>query len=176
MKKVWLGIVALTGLMLNVGAASSQAPGRDGDRGRGDRRGGPPRFEVGHVLPPPLVEELQLTKEQQAEIAKLEQEVKQRLAKILTAEQIKKVEAFRPRGPGGPPGGGRDRPRPGRDTNPPGRPERPDRPESEQAKQTAAGIQWFATWESGLREAQRTGRPILLVSAAPHCAGVPGIW
>src|SRR5262245_23310204 len=37
------------------------------------------------------------------------------------------------------------------------------------------GIQWFATWESGLREAQRSGRPILLVSAAPHCAGVSGI-
>jgi hypothetical protein len=40
----------------------------------------------------------------------------------------------------------------------------------------SAGIQWFATWESGLREAQRTGRPILLVAAAPHCAGVSGIW
>lgn len=38
------------------------------------------------------------------------------------------------------------------------------------------GIQWFATWESGLAEANRTGRPILLVSAAPHCAGVSGIW
>lgn len=38
------------------------------------------------------------------------------------------------------------------------------------------GIQWFATWESGLREAQRTGWPILLVSGAPHCAGVSGIW
>ena len=39
-----------------------------------------------------------------------------------------------------------------------------------------AGIPWFATWESGLREAQRTGKPILLVAAAPHCAGVSGIW
>lgn len=40
----------------------------------------------------------------------------------------------------------------------------------------ASGIQWYATWESGLREAQRTGRPILLISAAPHCAGVSGMW
>ena len=24
--------------------------------------------------------------------------------------------------------------------------------------------------------AERTGRPILFVSAAPHCAGVSGIW
>src|SRR5947209_1965343 len=38
------------------------------------------------------------------------------------------------------------------------------------------GIQWFASWESGWREAQRSGRPILLVSAAPHCAGVSGVW
>lgn len=38
------------------------------------------------------------------------------------------------------------------------------------------GIQWFATWESARREAERSGRPILLVSAAPHCAGVSGVW
>ena len=38
------------------------------------------------------------------------------------------------------------------------------------------GIQWFATWDSARAEATRTGRPILLVSAAPHCAGVSGIW
>ena len=49
---------------------------------------------------------------------------------------------------------------------------------AEQASSPASsgGIQWFATWESGLREAERTGRPILLVSGAPHCAGVSGIW
>lgn len=40
----------------------------------------------------------------------------------------------------------------------------------------ASGIQWFATWESGLSEAKRTGQPILLVAAAPHCAGVSGMW
>lgn len=37
-------------------------------------------------------------------------------------------------------------------------------------------IAWFGTWEGGLAEAQRTGRPILLVSAAPHCHNVSGIW
>jgi hypothetical protein len=37
-------------------------------------------------------------------------------------------------------------------------------------------IAWFGTWEAGLAEAQRTKRPILLVSAAPHCHNVPGIW
>lgn len=40
----------------------------------------------------------------------------------------------------------------------------------------SSGIAWFATWESGLREAQRTGKPILLVAAAPSCAGVSGVW
>lgn len=37
-------------------------------------------------------------------------------------------------------------------------------------------IAWFGTWEGGLQEARRTQRPILLVSAAPHCHGVSGIW
>lgn len=37
-------------------------------------------------------------------------------------------------------------------------------------------IAWFGTWEGGLAEARRTQRPILLVSAAPHCHNVPGIW
>lgn len=44
------------------------------------------------------------------------------------------------------------------------------------ASQPKAGIQWFAAWESGLSEAQRLNRPILLVASAPHCAGVSGVW
>ena len=40
----------------------------------------------------------------------------------------------------------------------------------------AAGIAWFGQWTEGLKEAKKTGRPILLVSAAPHCRGVSGIW
>jgi hypothetical protein len=43
-------------------------------------------------------------------------------------------------------------------------------------KATTAEIAWFASWESGLAEAQRTNRPILLMSAAPQCHGVPGMW
>src|SRR5688572_24526865 len=38
------------------------------------------------------------------------------------------------------------------------------------------GIQWFTSWQSGQREAERLNVPILLVSGAPHCAGVSGIW
>lgn len=37
-------------------------------------------------------------------------------------------------------------------------------------------IQWYATWDMGLRQARASGRPILLVAAAPHCHNVPGIW
>jgi hypothetical protein len=39
-----------------------------------------------------------------------------------------------------------------------------------------SGIAWYGTWESGLAAAKRTGRPILLMSAAPHCHQVPGMW
>ena len=39
-----------------------------------------------------------------------------------------------------------------------------------------AAILWYATLDRGLAEAKRTGKPILFVSAAPHCAGVSGMW
>lgn len=41
---------------------------------------------------------------------------------------------------------------------------------------TKPGIQWFATWEQAKAEAERTGRPILFTSAAPHCRNVSGMW
>ena len=37
-------------------------------------------------------------------------------------------------------------------------------------------VAWYGTWEQGLRVAGASGRPILLVSAAPQCHGVPGLW
>lgn len=37
-------------------------------------------------------------------------------------------------------------------------------------------IQYNATLDRGLAEAKRTGKPILFVRAAPHCAGVSGMW
>ena len=40
----------------------------------------------------------------------------------------------------------------------------------------AGGIQWHGTWKGGLAEAQRTGKPILLVSGVPQCHNVPGVW
>lgn len=41
---------------------------------------------------------------------------------------------------------------------------------------SSGGIAWYGTWSQGRAEAERTGRPILLMSAAPQCHGVPGMW
>ena len=39
-----------------------------------------------------------------------------------------------------------------------------------------ARIAWHGTWKDGLAAAKAARRPILLVSAAPHCKQIPGIW
>lgn len=165
MRRHGVGILALGCLAVCVWSAMSQQPGRPG-KGPSRRPGGPPPgpFEPGRVLPPPIREQLDLTPEQETQLSELEKEVRERLLKLLTPEQRAKLREFPQRGPEGPP--------PGR---PPLREGRDGGPEAA-ASTPPNGIAWFATWESGLREAQRTGRPILLLSAAPHCAGVSGIW
>ncbi len=45
-----------------------------------------------------------------------------------------------------------------------------------EAPQKSDKIAWHGTWQAGLAEAERTGKPILLVSAAPQCHNVPGVW
>src|SRR5262249_52499372 len=62
-------------------------------------RKGPPRFEMGKVLPPFVRESLDLTPAQQDQIAELEKEVRERLRKILTAEQQKRAESIQPKEP-----------------------------------------------------------------------------
>ena len=39
-----------------------------------------------------------------------------------------------------------------------------------------ARIAWWPTVEQGRAEAARTGKPIFLLSAAPQCQNVPGVW
>ncbi len=88
-----------------------------GGPGGGRGFGGPP--QPGQVLPPFLAERLELTPEQQKQLDALQKEVDARLAKILTAEQKKRLEEMRQpfgrggRGPGGPPPGGPGGPPPG---------------------------------------------------------------
>jgi Spy/CpxP family protein refolding chaperone len=177
-------LTALT--VLAVATSEAQPPeGKNGKKGPpGDQNGppgGPPRFQLGHVLPPFVREELELTAEQEEQIEALEKQVKAKLEKILTAEQRKKLKSIRPPGP--PPGGpegpnggpnGRPEDRGGREGEPPPKKKRQEQPGDQEA--AAGGIQWFTTWKHGKAEAARTGRPILLLSAAPHCAGVSGIW
>lgn len=38
------------------------------------------------------------------------------------------------------------------------------------------GIQWYTDMAQGFAVAKETGRPILLLSAAPQCSEVPGDW
>ena len=41
---------------------------------------------------------------------------------------------------------------------------------------TEPQVAWFGRWADAKAEAARTGRPILLMSAAPQCQGKPGVW
>jgi hypothetical protein len=103
-----LAIAAVFGVL-----AISQPPG---DRGPGDGppgqdpqgrgpNGGPPRgFQLGWVLPPHIREQIELTPEQEKQIAEIEKEVKSRLEKILTDKQKEKIQQTGP--PGGGAGGG----------------------------------------------------------------------
>jgi len=63
--------------------------------------------------------------------------------------------------------------------------QRPQRRSAEPTKSTEAssanesipsGIAWYGVLTDGLAEAKATNRPIFLMSAAPQCAGIPGMW
>lgn len=171
--------------------AAAQSPGRErgrdddnGPLGRPPRAGPPGRFEPGRLLPPPIRAELDLTEEQERQLDDLEREVKGRLLRILTDTQQQKLREHRRPPPGGFDGPPDDAGPPDIDAPPAQRSRRsapkklspPAAAAAAKPENAPAAIQWYATWDSGLREARRTNRPILLVSAAPHCAGVSGIW
>lgn len=44
------------------------------------------------------------------------------------------------------------------------------------SKKVATGIAWYGVLQDGLNEAKRTGKPILFITAAAQCGGVPGMW
>ncbi len=37
-------------------------------------------------------------------------------------------------------------------------------------------VAWHGSLEKGLAAAKSSGRPILLISGAPHCQLIPGVW
>lgn len=49
-------------------------------------------------------------------------------------------------------------------------------PSVESTFQYPKSIAWIGTWQAAKAEAERTGKPILLLSAAPQCRGIPGVW
>ena len=39
-----------------------------------------------------------------------------------------------------------------------------------------SGVAWYTTWDTALKEAKRSNRPIFFMSAATTCSGVPGVF
>ncbi len=104
MTRLLFGMLVLSiGMMfITTEAASQPLAGKGGKDGE---KGPPPRFELGQVFPPPLIEVLNLTPAQAKELDAIKAELKAKLDKLLTDEQKATIENFRPRGgPGGPAG------------------------------------------------------------------------
>jgi hypothetical protein len=181
-----LGLICFMGLSVwSQPQDGKGGPGKDGGKDfkkgpGGDKKGPPMGFELGKVLPPHIADTLELSVEQLKQIADLEKDVKAKLTKILTAGQVKKAEASKGlgkmEGKDGKDAKGRDGKDKGKDGAAPDKKSSQPRPGMDSKLQKPAQIQWFASLDGGLKEAQRTGLPILLLSAAPHCAGVSGTW
>jgi hypothetical protein len=183
-----LGLICFMGLSVwSQPQDGKGGPGKDAGKDfkkgpGGDKKGPPMGFEIGKVLPPHIADTLELSEDQLKQIADLEKEVKAKLTKILTAGQVKKAESSKGLGKmDGKEGKGKDgKDKEGKDKSKDGA--APDkkssqpRPNMDSKLQKPAQIQWYASLDGGLKEAQRTGLPILLLSAAPHCAGVSGTW
>lgn len=198
----YLAAIATFGLLCFMGLSvwsqpqdGKGGPGKDGGKDSkkgpgGDKKGGPMGFELGKVLPPHIADTLELSEEQLKQIADLEKDVKAKLTMILSAGQVKKVEASKGLGKmDGKEGKGKEgKGKEGKDKDGKGGADKgkdgatPDkksiqpRPDMDSKLQKPSQIQWYASLDGGLKEAQRTGLPILLLSAAPHCAGVSGTW
>lgn len=104
-----LALSASTGLLL----AQDNMPPMDGQQppaGEHGQRG--PRGGGGlHLLPPGAEQKLNLTDDQKKQVADLEKEVRAKLEKILTPDQLKQLKQLHPPrrqggGPGGPGGEG----------------------------------------------------------------------
>ncbi len=109
MKRVLFGSLAFAaGVLMLASTATSQPPGGGGG---GGGKGGPPKFEIGVIFPAQLKKDLKLTADQEKSLDAMEKDLKEKLDKLLTDDQKKTIENFRPGrggqgGPGGPGGGG----------------------------------------------------------------------
>jgi len=188
-----LGLICFMGLSVwSQPQDGKGGPGKDGGKDSkkgpgGDKKGPPMGFELGKVLPPHIVDTLELSEDQLKQIADLEKDVKAKLTKILTSGQVKKAESSKGlgkmdgkegKGKEGKDkdGKGKEGKDKGKDGDSPDKKSSQPRPAMDSKLQKPSKIQWYASLDGGLKEAQRTGLPILLLSAAPHCAGVSGTW
>jgi hypothetical protein len=106
MKRAFLTSLLFTAAIA-LTVSSQPPPGQPKDKkGGGDKEKGPPRYELGKLFPPFVREGLKLTKDQEKQLGDLEADVKEKLKKILTDEQMKMIETLRPPGGPGGPGGG----------------------------------------------------------------------
>ena len=136
--------LALGAVALCVTAAAAQPPqgeirtrqrqGGRPDDGDGPRH--PPHWRLGTLIPQPIQEELGLSEDQEQKLRDIERDVRDRVLKMLTGEQRKKLQSMEKRvagGPSGPPSRGRHGDRPPRrgegtdDDRPPPPDERPGR-------------------------------------------------
>lgn len=106
MNKLMCGFAAFAAGALLIGTpAMSQPPGGKDDKGgKFGFPGGPGGrggVKIGTVIPPFAVEQLKLTDDQKTQLAALEADVKAKLEKMLTPEQLKTLESPRPGGFGG---------------------------------------------------------------------------
>ena len=83
------------------GAPGAGVQGGPGGGGRGQGPGG--GF---HILPPRAMEQLNLTDDQKKQLTDLETEVKAKIEKILTPDQLEKMKTMRPPMRQGGPGAG----------------------------------------------------------------------
>jgi hypothetical protein len=116
MKSRWFAAAALACLAAWSTGAISQPPA-------GSPRGNGPRYELGKILPPFAEDALGLSPEQRAALSKLESDVKHRLQKILTEDQLRMIDRRGSAGPGGP-----------RESPPEDRPGRPGGRDQERSK------------------------------------------
>jgi hypothetical protein len=152
MKKLFWGLAAFAAGAVLIGSpAMSQPPGGKDDKGGPGGKGGFPGgpggfggkggFKLGAVLPPFAQEQLKLTDDQKTQLAALEADVKGKLEKMLTPDQLKSLETMRGgfgggggfggKGgglPGGPGGGGGRGGFPGGKGGPPGERGKGERP------------------------------------------------
>ena len=113
MKKTVIALalaLAMPALNIHAQDADGPPPGGPGGPGGSEQGGGPgkDRPHGFHVLPPHAKEALKLTDDQMKQIADLEAEVKEKMEKILTPEQLEQLKKMHPPHPPGGPGGGPD--------------------------------------------------------------------